>query len=395
MTEEMSPTRPEFLINRDSQTVAQAINAHLEHLLCKYAQPFELAISTAYFNPGGFSLLAETLEKVGTVRLVLGAEPEGPERELRQLDPTSGPKDMERARLRRALQGHVRTLEGDRDLLGFSLEEDTAAQRLIAWLKSGRVQVRRYEEGFLHGKAFLVTTDNEGAIVGSSNLTYAGLATNNELSLGQYQPHVVRQVRGWFEDVWQHAAEFDLASIYEARYLPHSPYLIYLRMLWERYGAEVEQEAGDGAGIHLTGFQQDGVWRAQRILEDKHGVLVADGVGLGKTFIAGELIRKAVRERRQRVLLVSPAALRDGPWRAFLDRELLGVIGVKCLSYEQLSDDRQLNPKGNGDHLFFDKDDYAMVVIDEAQAYRNPDAQRAGVLRKLLEGTPPKDLDRM
>ncbi len=180
-----------------------------------------------------------------------------------------------------------------------------------------------------------------------------------------------------------------LASIFEARYLPHSPYLIYLRMLWERYGAEVEQEASDGAGIHLTGFQQDGVWRAQRILEDKHGVLVADGVGLGKTFIAGELIRKAVRERRQRVLLVSPAALRDGPWRAFLEREQLGV---KNLSYEELSADRQVNAKGDGDHLIFDKDEYAMVVIDEAQAYRNPDAQRAGVLRKLLEGTPPKDL---
>jgi hypothetical protein len=389
MTEEMSPIRPEFLINRDGQTVARAINAHLEHLLWKYAQPFELAISTAYFNPGGFSLLAEMLEKIGTVRLVLGAEPEGPERELRQLDPTSGPKDMERARLRRALQGHVRTLEDDRDLLGFSLEEDAAAQRLIAWLKSGQVQVRRYEQGFLHGKTFLVTTDDEGAIVGSSNLTYAGLAVNNELNLGQYQPHVVTQVRGWFEDVWEHSAEFDLASIFEARYLPHSPYLIYLRMLWERYGAEVEQEAGDGAGIHLTGFQQDGVWRAQRILEDKHGVLVADGVGLGKTFIAGELIRKAVRERRQRVLLVSPAALRDGPWRAFLEREQLGV---KNVSYEELSADRQLNPKGDGDHLVFDKDEYAMVVIDEAQAYRNPDAQRAAVLRKLLEGTPPKDL---
>ena len=67
-------------------------------------------------------------------------------------------------------------------------------------------------------------------------------------------------------------------------------------------------------------------------------MLVADGVGLGKTFIAGELIREAVRERRQRVLLVSPAALRDGPWRAFLAREQLGV---ENLSYEELSEDRQ------------------------------------------------------
>ena len=98
MTEEMSPIRPEFLINRDGQTVAQAINAHLEHLLRKYAQPFELAISTAYFNPGGFSLLAEMLEKIGTVRLVLGAEPEGPERELRQLGSKGTPLFKGRAK---------------------------------------------------------------------------------------------------------------------------------------------------------------------------------------------------------------------------------------------------------------------------------------------------------
>ena len=35
----------------------------------------------------------------------------------------------------------------------------------------------------------------------------------------------------WYEDVWANAAPFDLAGIYEARYLPHTPYLIYLRML--------------------------------------------------------------------------------------------------------------------------------------------------------------------
>lgn len=381
--------KPEFLINRPSETIADAINGHLEFLLANLANPFELAISTAYFNAEGFGLLADALEKVRSVRLVLGAEPDGQERQLRHLDPVSGPEEMERARLRRALAGHTRSLESDRDLLGFSLETDALAERLIAWLGRDGVEVRRYEDGFLHGKTFLVTTSDEGAVVGSSNLTYAGLAVNNELNLGQYQPHVVRQVREWFEDVWEHSAAFDLASVYAARYLPHSPYLIYLRMLYERYGKELEDEAGGAIGIHLANFQQDGVWRAKRILDQHHGVLVADGVGLGKTFIAGELIRQAVRERRQRVLLVSPAALRDGPWRHFLEEQQLGVCS---LSYEELSRDRQLSPDGDGDHLRFDKDEFAMVVIDEAQAYRNPDTIRANILRKLLEGTPPKDL---
>ena len=98
--------KPEFLVNRDGQTVADAINAHLDFLLATQAhEPFELAISTAYFNPDGFGLLADALEKVGKVRLVLGAEPEGPERELRHLDPTSGPQELGSARLRQALDG--------------------------------------------------------------------------------------------------------------------------------------------------------------------------------------------------------------------------------------------------------------------------------------------------
>ena len=381
--------KPEFLVNRDGETVADAINAHLSFLLATQVQPFELAISTAYFNPGGFGLLADSLEHIGKVRLVLGAEPEGPERELRHLDPTSGPQEAEHARFRRALDGLTRTLEADRDLLGFSLEEDNSATRLIHWLRTADVEVRRYENGFLHGKTFLVTTNDEAAVVGSSNLTYAGLAVNNELNLGQYQPTVVQQVRHWYEDVWANSAAYDLASIYEARYLPHTPYLIYLRMLWERYGAEIEREVGTEAAIHLTTFQQDGVWRAQRILEDKNGVLVADGVGLGKTFIAGELMRKAALEDRQRVLLVSPAALRDGPWRAFIADKLLPVESV---SYEELSADSRLNPASDRIVLEAHPDRYAMVVIDEAQAYRNPDALRASILRRLLEGAPQKKL---
>ena len=381
--------RPEFLVNRSDNTVAAAISGYLEHLLATLAAPFELAISTAYFNAEGFQLLADVLEKVGRVRLVLGAEPEGQERQLRHLDPVSGPEEMERARLRRALEGHTRSLKADRDLLGFSLETDELAERLITWLGREGVEIRRFEHGFLHGKTFLVGTDAQGAVVGSSNFTYAGLATNNELNLGQYQPHVVAQVRDWFDEVWEQSAPFDLASLYAARYLPHRPYLIYLRMLYERYGAELEEEAQGAAGIHLTSFQHDGVWRAKRILDKHHGVLIADGVGLGKTFVAGELIRQAVQERRQRVLLVSPAALRDGPWRYFLGQHQLGI---RSISYEELSRDHQLNPKGDGDHLHFSIDDFAMVVIDEAQAYRNPDTERAEVLRRLLEGTPPKDL---
>lgn len=116
------------------------------------------------------------------------------------------------------------------------------------------------------------------------------------------------------------AKPFDLAGLYAARFEEHPPYLIYLRMLWERYGDELRQEAeaANLPRIHLTSFQRDGMWRAKRILAERHGVVIADEVGLGKSFLAGELIREAVEERRQRVLLIAPATRLRGffpdPW---------------------------------------------------------------------------------
>ena len=385
------PPKPEFATNRPGERVADALNAHLVHLRETLAHAPDLAIATAYFNPGGFGLLADEIESVAGVRLLLGAEPTVPDRQIRRLAESSNPARAAREALRRALDGHQHDLEQDRDLLGFSIDEDRRSRRLVTWLNSGRVEVRRLEDGFVHGKAFIVTSHDEGVVAGSSNFTYAGLATNIELNLGQYQPYVVKQVIEWFESLWQRAMPYDLAALYSARFEEHRPYLIYLRMLWERYGAELLAEvAAEGAPrIHLASFQRDGMWRAKRVLNDRHGVLIADEVGLGKTFVAGELIREAVEERRQRVLIVAPATLRDGPWRKFLATYQLGV--ERC-SFEELANDHRLNPEGKGQAFQFHPREYAMVVVDEAHNLRNPATLRASALRRLLAGTPPKDL---
>ncbi len=200
------------------------------------------------------------------------------------------------------------------------------------------------------------------------------------------------QVREWYDGLWDRAQEFDLAGLYAARYEPHPPQLVYLRMLFERYGAELQAEAeAEGAPrIHLTSFQRDGLWRAKRVLADRRGVLIADEVGLGKTFLAGELIREAVEQRRQRVLVIAPATLRDGPWRKFLDTYMLPV---DCVSFEDLVADERLSPEtGQGAKLKFAPGEYATVVIDEAHNLRNPSTHRAAALRTLLAGSPPKDV---
>jgi hypothetical protein len=327
--------------NRDGNTLARALCQHLTALHQEHGAALAVDIATAYFNLAGYNLLAGELERTQKVRLLLGAEPR-PEAELPQRqpgDPTE-PRFTEQ-QVAAAIAKLEEALRASRDLLPFDLETDSAVRRLLAVLHAGKVEVRRYARHFLHAKAYLARVPEGGIVVGSSNLTFAGLSRNYELNLGHYQEPAVGKVHEWFEELWAAAEPFDLAALYDQLMAEFPPYLIYLRVLLALYGDELadeEQEAGD---IPLTNFQQHGVWRALRILKRCGGVLVADGVGLGKTFLAGEILSQ-YRARRQRVLLICPAALRDSTWKDFLHRFQLFV---ECCSIrERFQDAMRVDP---------------------------------------------------
>jgi hypothetical protein len=379
------PDKPEFVDNRELRLV-DALRSHLDWLRETYAKPVELSVATGYFNPQGFGMLADRLRNLERTRLLLGAEPLPPPAiPLRMPGEPRGEK-LEARLVREELRKNEEGLARDRNLVPFAPDDDRALAELLEFLKSGKVEVRRFEKGFLHGKAFIFASD-EGVISGSSNFTAAGLTSNLELNLGRYDPTPVKKVRDWFDRLWSEAVHYDLAALYAARFEAYDPYLIFLRVLWERYGSELEDEAADSGRIQLTTFQTDGIIRARRICDRYNGVLIADGVGLGKTFVAGKLLHDAIEDRRQRALLIAPAALRDGTWKRFAD---VHSLYMECVSYEELADDIQLG--GTRGHLKQKANDYALVVVDEAQAFRNPLTRRAQALRKLLEGHPSKTL---
>jgi hypothetical protein len=345
-----------------------------------------LSIASAFFDVPGFRLVADALEHMGQVRLLLGADPL-PEA-VRRIPEPGDPPEPRRSRLRLAEALHQLDLglRHARDLLPFDLESDRSVRRLLDLLEKGKLEVRRCEDRFLPAKAFLFNIEGGGVLAGTSNFSLTGFREPTGLTLGHYEDPVVSRVEGWFEELWAAAAPYDLAALYQRLTAEYPPYLIYLAVLREIYGHELYEEQQAVGPIPVTTFQKHGVWRALRILEDFNGVLIADGVGLGKTFLAGEIIRRYV-DRRQRVLLVCPATLRDSTWAEFTHRFMLPIT---CVSYEELARDRQLG--GDSDYLRSDLKEYALVVIDEAHNYRNPDApKRAGILRQLLQG-PPRDL---
>ena len=372
---EFPTPKPELALNRSNPrtTVAEDLNNFITYAAEGLLGETSLATATAYFDVGGYTELADSLDLVDRVRLLIGAEPSAPRWPPRQISQASGASDQqsENEPLQPALLENEESLVWSRNLLQFTPEICHTIQRLLGWLKSGKVEVRRLEDRFLHAKAFLIEQNHHGVIAGSSNFTKAGLTSNIELNLGNYSPSIVEQVADFFDELWDQALDYDLASIFEFSE-PH-PYLVYLRMLWERYHPELQEE--ESLHPSLTQFQQHGLIRAQRILEKYGGVLIADEVGLGKTYIAGELIKQTI-SNKQRALVVAPAILRDGMWEGFIKEMDFGRRSVQVMSYEDMVSKVQ------------DKDpalaEMALVVADEAHYLRNHSTKRAEAFNKLM-----------
>ncbi|ACY19393.1 helicase domain protein [Gordonia bronchialis DSM 43247] len=382
---------PDFATNHASTEAGLTVADKVNELFCllrenKVTAP-PIAIATAYVNPAGFALLADELELAPRVRLLLGAEPE--EESVRAI--TSGDSDQD-ARRDAAIEHHQAWLEAERDTMGFARIPTAEAKRMVEWLKSmdveqnPRVEVRRYSGGFLHGKTYLVEDNaTQAAIAGSSNMTYAGLARNAELNLGTGGgTGAAGKVREWFEHYWSQSDSYDLAELYGRLWDPHTPWAIYLRMLWELYGEHLDSDENPEphTRLELTRFQADGVVRMERLLDEHGGVLVADEVGLGKTYLAGEVIYRTANINRQRVLIVAPAALKSSMWEPFLESYDFSRW-VKVYSYEEVRN--RLDPdRGPVDAFLQEVADYSLVVIDEAHNLRNSGAQRSGAVDRVI-----------
>ncbi|MGQ0813567.1 MAG: DEAD/DEAH box helicase [Gemmatimonadota bacterium] len=125
------------------------------------------------------------------------------------------------------------------------------------------------------------------------------------------------------------------------------------------------------SSIPLAEFQREAVQRASTIMERRRGVLIADSVGLGKTFVALGLIEIALA-RDQSVLLVVPASLRK-MWRSEL-RRFGRTDHISTVSHTQLALGRK--PVDLAD----------VVVVDEAHAFRNPHTRRYRALKAVCHG---------
>lgn len=360
----------------------------LDNLERKHAEALEylvgdldgrpLSVATGYVDLGGLHHLASALDgDEREVRLLLGAVPQqGLGTELPAL----------------AFEAQIAFLLGERDFSRFP--PSRAADRLHAveqWLESGRVDARRFVRRFLHGKAYLFGTEDDGraALVTSANLTGAGLERNLELGIVDYNPTPTREAIRWFNRLWDEGAPFldELRELLFPALGLVDPQTVYLRALAELYGEEVQvAPTATTVAVQLATFQRDGYERARRILQRHGGVVYADGVGTGKTEIGLAFIEEYALEQGRLALVVCPAQLKAN-WET---RIAAARLPAQVFSYNEIASDEQLNPDASGPrrHLPVDKDAYRLVVVDEAHAFRNEGTTWHAAMNRLLGGEP-------
>lgn len=351
---------PPDYIDNQRETLA----ATLERLIRDLEQR-ELSIATGFFDPRVWQLLREALPLLKELRLLIGKEPELDYGGLDRLD------------LKRFYR---QQLQSDLEQTPYDAAHVRLITELIDFLKRDSVAVRLYKKSFLHAKAYIFP---EIAIVGSSNLTPSGLTRNSELNLVRKERSVARDLKEWFEGFWQEAEDYksELIETLEASKFggkPYTPYEVFVKVLYEYFKERLLPEAPERQlGVELVSFQEEGFREALRILERHRGVLIADAVGLGKTFIGLKLLEHFLYGKRRtghipKGLVVCPAQLRDILWEPKLKEFGLSAT---VLSQEEVS-------QRGFDWKAYNKCD--LVLVDESHNFRNPGAQRYQNLIKLL-----------
>lgn len=288
------------------------------------------------------------------------------------------------------------------------------AARLHAWLKEGAA-LRLASGGVPQGALVLRGKSKEPvqALLGAVAFTSEGLGLTpgNPLSLIQASETLDEAsiLAQWFDAQWANLpdardAQDELLRKLQALANHRDPNLIYTLVLHHMFAArgdelDEEQVIKSATGIRNTlvwkklfKFQRDGVVGAIDKLNRFGGCIIADSVGLGKTFEALAII-KYHELRNDRVLVLCPKRLRDN-WTLYKANDRRNVLASDRFNYDVLNHtdlSRDGGLSGDIDLSHVNWGNYDLVVIDESHNFRNKKTPQAGgetrydrLMRKII-----------
>ncbi|MGJ7554656.1 helicase-related protein [Variovorax sp. RB3P1] len=304
--------------------------------------------------------------------------------------------------------------EGDRAARN-RLQSRWLANQCAKWLDA-KVELRRAHGRVPQGAAVMRAPNGtaEQAVLGSFAFSTdgLGLTPGNPLNLIQASESVdeAAQLARWFDQQWvrlesQPDSRPALIKALQSMGQHHTPFTLYALILNHLFGNrddEMDEEriVKSATGIRdtvvwkkLFKFQRDGVVGAIDKLARFGGCIIADSVGLGKTFEALAII-KYHELRNDRVLILAPKRLRDN-WTLYKSNDKRNLLAADRLNYDVLNHtdlSRDSGMSGDIDLPHVNWGNYDLVVIDESHNFRNKKSPRQGtetrydrLMRKVIK----------
>ncbi len=309
---------------------------------------------------------------------------------------------------------HVLGKDTDRHLRNRLLARWLARQ-MLEWLNK-TAEIRQSTQTIPQGILIARNRDKEPtqSLMGSFSFSTQGLgiAPGNPLALIQASDNheEAKLMSEWFNAQWAlHSGVIDndatLRKALEKIGTYSDPLSIYSGMLFHVFknsGEALDEETviKTATGIRdtvvwkkLFRFQRDGVLGAIDKLNRFGGCIIADSVGLGKTFEALAIIKYA-ELRNDRVLVLCPKRLRDN-WTLYKANDRRNILAADRFNYDVLNHtdlSRDDGLSGDIDLAHVNWGNYDLVVIDESHNFRNKRTPKQGgetrydrLMRKIIK----------
>lgn len=375
-------------------------NEHLNvhEWISNYTQNGSLSIVTGYFTIGALAFLSKvTHEKIQEYRFVLGDIVSFDENQDRALDLLNENISVESA-----------------------IKLSTLAQEAVRFLELENVLAKTLEPNFCHAKVYLYKNTTKDPqkdyfISGSSNLTEAGtgmkVTSNVELNIASFgSDPQYHELSLWFAQLWNRPQAHAYKTIRHADgkieqkpfkqylideikkiFVEYTPKELYYKVLFELFSQDLLKENDNPDFTRQIGrlentliynalfeFQQKGVLSLIKMLNKYNGAILADAVGLGKTWSALAVMKFYELQGRE-VILICPKKLQYN-WLKY--RELQNSkfendkFDFSIRFHSDMSEGLMEKYHKERADVFFTNQKPKLFVIDESHNLRNDKSKR-------------------
>ncbi|MFH1546787.1 MAG: phospholipase D-like domain-containing protein, partial [Patescibacteria group bacterium] len=179
-----------FITNENGQSLSKRFNA-----LIKDTRFFD--VLSGYFYTSGFYAVYPSLEKTEKIRILIGISTNRQTYDLIQ-------RIQSQKEIKEEFGNEVK--EEMTESCDNALVEE-GVPKFLAWLKSGKLEIRAYPEEKIHSKVYIMTFKEDDrdlgrVITGSSNFTQSGLVDNLEFNVELKNPSDYEFAKNKFEELW-------------------------------------------------------------------------------------------------------------------------------------------------------------------------------------------------